>query len=195
MTVTVRVLSGAALAAALDDLARLRIAVFADWPYLYAGSLAYEQDYLAEFTAAQGAVLVAAFAGDAIVGVATASPLDAQDEYIRRPFLDAGLGTDRVFYFGESVLLPAWRGQGIGHVFFDAREAAARDWGAAQAAFCAVVRAHDHPRRPADYTPLDPFWRRRGYAPAGGMIGQFAWQDHGEPAETLHPMQYWMRDL
>jgi hypothetical protein len=31
------------LEAALDDLARLRIAVFADWPYLYEGDAAYER--------------------------------------------------------------------------------------------------------------------------------------------------------
>ena len=37
-----RVLTGAALEAALEDVARLRIAVFRDWPYLYDGSLDYE---------------------------------------------------------------------------------------------------------------------------------------------------------
>lgn len=195
MSVTVAALTGADLHAALDDLAALRIAVFAAYPYLYAGSAEYEREYLAEFTAAPDAVLVAAFDGARIVGAATASPLIAQDEYIREPFGRAGIDPAGVFYFGESVLLPDYRGQGIGHAFFDAREAAARSWGARQASFCAVVRPDDHPARPAGYTPLDAFWRRRGYAPVSGLTGEFSWAEHGEAEESPKPMQFWMRDL
>lgn len=195
MTIRVTPLTGADLQAALPDLAALRIAVFAAWPYLYAGSEDYEREYLAEFTAAPDAVLVAAFDGGRIVGAATASPLAAQDDYIRAPFDAAGIDPGGVFYFGESVLLPQYRGQGIGHAFFDHREAAARGWGASHAGFCAVVRPADHPDRPADYVPLDAFWTRRGYAPVPGMIGTFHWQDHGEAAESGKPMQYWLRAL
>ena len=126
MSAAVRPLTGAALQAALPDLARLRITVFAAWPYLYAGSEEYERHYLAEFTAAPDAVLVAAYDGERIVGAATASPLIAQDSYIREPFMAAGIDPAGIFYFGESVLLPDYRGQGIGHAFFDHREAAAQ---------------------------------------------------------------------
>ncbi|NCU11152.1 MAG: GNAT family N-acetyltransferase [Sphingomonadaceae bacterium] len=195
MTIRIAPLTGADLQAALPDLAKLRIAVFAAWPYLYAGSEAYEREYLAEFTAAPDAVLVAALDGDRIVGAATASPLIAQDGYIRAAFGSAGIDLSGVFYFGESVLLPEYRGQGIGHAFFDHREAAARAWGASHASFCAVVRPADHPARPASYVPLDAFWTRRGYAPVPGMIGTFHWQDHGEAEESGKPMQYWLRAL
>ena len=195
MIIRIAPLTGADLQAALPDLAKLRIAVFAAWPYLYAGSEAYEREYLAEFTAAPDAVLVAALDGDRIAGAATASPLIAQDGYIRAAFGSAGIDLSGVFYFGESVLLPEYRGQGIGHAFFDHREAAARAWGASHASFCAVVRPADHPARPASYVPLDAFWTRRGYAPVPGMIGTFHWQDHGEAEESGKPMQYWMRAL
>lgn len=195
MNVVVRTLSGSALNAAFDDLARLRIAVFAAYPYLYAGTAAYEREYLAEFTAAPDAVLVAAFDGPKIVGAATASPLIAQDTYIREPFERLGIDPAPVFYFGESVLLNEYRGQGIGHAFFDHREAAARNWGASHASFCAVVRPPDHPARPADHVPLDAFWTRRGYAPVPGLTGTFTWAEHGEAEESPKPMQYWMRQL
>lgn len=195
MSLTVRPLTGMALRAALPDLARLRITVFAAWPYLYAGSEDYEREYLAEFTAAPDAVLVAACDGERIVGAATASPLIAQDDYIREPFAAAGIDPAGVFYFGESVLLPDYRGRGIGHAFFDHREAAARAWGASQTSFCAVIRPRDHPARPMDYVPLDAFWTRRGYAPVPGLVGNFEWQDHGAAGESAKPMQYWMRAL
>lgn len=195
MALAVRPLTGSELHAALGDLAQLRIAVFAAWPYLYAGSADYERKYLAEFTAAADAVMVAAFDGERIIGAATASPLAAQDDYIRAPFERLGMATDDVFYFGESVLLPEYRGQGLGHAFFDEREAAARRWGAAKASFCGVVRPAEHPARPAGYVPLDGFWSRRGYAPVAGLTGSFPWQEHGAEQETDHPMQYWVRSL
>jgi GNAT superfamily N-acetyltransferase len=191
----VRALSGAELQGALGDLAALRIAVFAAFPYLYQGSADYERAYLAEFTASSDAVLVAAFDGARIVGAATASPLAAQDDYIREPFVRRGIDPATVFYFGESVLLPEYRGQGIGHMFFDHREAAARAWGASLASFCAVVRPPDHPARPAGYVPLDAFWAKRGYAPVPGLTGEFTWREHGEAGESPKPMQYWMRAL
>lgn len=195
MTIQVAPLSGAALQAALDDLAALRIAVFAAYPYLYDGSPDFERKYLAEFTASLDAVLVAARDGGRIVGAATASPLAAQHDYIREPFERCGIDSAKVFYFGESVLLPEYRGKGIGHAFFDHREAAARAWGASHASFCAVVRPDDHPARPEGYVPLDAFWTRRGYAPVPGLTGTFHWQEHGESEESGKPMQYWMRAL
>lgn len=195
MAAEVRPLAGAELRAALGDLAQLRIKVFADFPYLYVGGAEYEESYLAEFTASPDAVLVAAFDGKRIVGAATASPLVDQDDYIRAPFARHGIDPASVFYFGESVLLPEYRGQGIGHAFFDQREAVARAWGADHASFCAVIRPSDHPARPAGYAPLDAFWTRRGYAPVPGLTGEFTWQEHGESGESPKPMQYWMRAL
>ena len=45
--VTVRALTRAEAEASFDALARLRITVFRDYPYLYDGDAAYERDYLA----------------------------------------------------------------------------------------------------------------------------------------------------
>jgi hypothetical protein len=73
--ITVRVLRGVALEAALDDVARLRIAVFRDWPYLYDGSLEYEREYLATYRDSPGALLVGAFFGDVLVGASTSTPM------------------------------------------------------------------------------------------------------------------------
>jgi len=193
MTITVRPLAGEQILAAIGDLARLRMAVFAEWPYLYDGDPAYEEAYLREFVAAPDGVLVAASDGARIVGAATASPMHAQKPEFRAPFEARGLDTARLFYFGESVLLPEYRGQGIGHAFFDHREAQARGCGAEAATFAAVIRPDDHPDRPADYQPLDGFWRKRGYAPVEGFVTELDWKDHRDAAETAKPMQYWLK--
>jgi len=201
MSLAVRPLTGGELAAALDCLADLRIRVFAAWPYLYDGDAAYEADYLKEFAAAPDAVLVAAFDGARIIGAATAAPMIHQKGEFREPFAARGLDVARLFYFGESVLLPEYRGRGIGHAFFDHREAQARECGANAACFAAVIRPADHPARPPAlppalpnaYVPLDAFWTRRGYAPVPGLVTELGWKDHGDADETLKPMQYWLK--
>lgn len=195
MSVVVRPLTGAEIGAALEDLAQLRITVFAAYPYLYDGDAAYEAEYLAEYAAAADAVLVAAFDGERIVGAATAAPMIHQKAEFREPFAARGLDVDRLFYFGESVLLPEYRGQRIGHAFFDHREAQAKACGATAACFAAVIRADDHPAKAAGYVPHDAFWTKRGYAVVPGLVTELAWKEHGEEGESLKAMQYWLRSL
>lgn len=119
-------LCGAAIAPQLDAVARLRIAVFAQWPYLYAGDVGYERDYLRVYADSPRSMLVLARAGERIVGASTGLPMEDEATAFRAPFEAAGIDPATVFYCGESVLLPEHRGQGIGHAFFDAREAHAR---------------------------------------------------------------------
>jgi GNAT superfamily N-acetyltransferase len=195
MTLTYQVLDGDAVAAALDDLARLRIDVFADWPYLYAGSLDYERDYVATYRDAQNAILVAAKDGDRIVGAATGTPMEDHASDFATPFAATGIPLTDIFYCAESVLLPGYRGQGAGHVFFDMREAKAKALGRRYVAFCSVMRPEDHPARPADYRPLDGFWRKRGYEKLDGVIARFKWTDHGDAKQTEKPLQFWMKAL
>jgi len=195
MDIAVESLTGPDIAAAIRDLARLRIAVFAEWPYLYDGDAVYEEEYLKEFAEARDAVLVAARAGERIVGAATASPMMAQKAEFRAPFEQRGIDTASLFYFGESVLLPEFRGQGVGHAFFDHREAQAQRCGAKAACFAAVIRPEDHLDRPESYVPLDAFWMKRGYAPVPGFVTDLAWKDHREEAESPKLMQYWLREF
>lgn len=188
-------LTGADLAATLDEVARLRIAVFRDWPYLYDGDMGYERAYLAACRDSAGAIVVGAWAGDRLVGAATGTPLPDHADGLAVVMAQHGPDPAGVFYCAESVLLPEWRGRGIGHRFFDAREAHARSHGFAHAAFCAVIRPQDHPAQPVDYRALDPFWRARGYTPLPGAIARLSWTDIDQPAATEKPMQFWMRSL
>ena len=187
-------LTGEAAAAHVGELARLRMTVFRAYPYLYDGSAAYEERYLATYLQAPRAVLVAARRDGAFVGAATALPLAEATAEERAPFEAAGRPIDRICYFGESVLLDACRGRGVGVAFFEHREAHARALGLATAVFCAVDRGDDHPAMPDGYTPLDGFWRNRGYRPLP-FETSFAWKDIGETQETPKRMLFWQKDL
>lgn len=195
MSLTFEVLSGDAITDALDDLARLRIAVFAEWPYLYDGDMDYERKYVATYRDAEEAILVAAKDGDRIVGVATGTPMEDHADDFAAPFAATGIPLTEIFYCAESVLLPEYRGQGAGHAFFDAREAKARALGRKYAAFCGVMRPVDHPDRPEGYRPLDAFWTKRGYKKLDGVVARFRWKDHRDTEQTEKPLQFWMREL
>ncbi|UWQ90507.1 GNAT family N-acetyltransferase [Rhodobacteraceae bacterium M382] len=193
--IDVRPMTGAALEAALDDVARLRIAVFRAWPYLYDGDLGYERAYLQSYRDSDRAVVVGAFDGTRLVGASTGAPLADHADDFAAAFVGTGVDLTTVFYCAESVLLPDYRGHGVGHGFFDAREAHARAHGFSKSAFCGVQRPEDHVMRPPDYAPLDPFWRKRGYEPLTGAVAQFSWKDVDQTQATAKPLQFWIRDL
>lgn len=193
--ISVRALRGAALEAALDDVARLRIAVFRDWPYLYDGSLDYEREYLATYRDSPGALLVGAFFGEVLVGASTSTPMEDHAGEFAAPMQGRGVALERILYGAESVLLPEYRGKGIGHRFFDLREDHARALGRTHVAFCSVMRPADHPLRPATYRTNDAFWQGRGYAPVPGAVAEFSWKDLGQEGETVKPLQFWMREI
>lgn len=188
-------LSGAALAPHIRGLGNLRIQVFRAYPYLYEGDADYEAWYIEDFAKAEGAVVIAALDGDQLIGAATASPMRAQKDEFKAPIARVGLDPDGLFYFGESVLLPEYRGHGIGHKFFDAREAAARAQGFGQSGFYAVIRPDEHPMKPVSYSPLHGFWEKRGYARLAGAVAEFPWKETGAAGESQHSMQFWTRTL
>lgn len=185
---------GAAIAPYLDDAARLRTAVFRDWPYLYEGDLAYERDYLAAYAASPDSVFVLAIDGDVVVGAATGLPLADDTAAFHAPFMQRGIPVGDVFYCGESVLLPQYRGRGIGHAFFDQREAHARSLGRFRwTAFCAVDRDPADPRRPRAHRGNEAFWDKRGYRRQPGMTMRLDWRENDGDIE--HSMTFWLRPL
>jgi GNAT superfamily N-acetyltransferase len=192
----VKSVTGDGIYAVLPDLARLRIAVFRDWPYLYDGTLEYEEKYLKTFAAAKGAVVIAAYDGADMVGASTAAPMIEHADEFGEPFKAAGFDISKIFYCGESVLLKSHRGYGLGHAFFDGREAQAKALGGfTHSTFCRVIRPDDHPLKPLDYAPLDSFWRKRGYHPVDGIVATYDWKDVDQDEETTHRMQFWMKEL
>lgn len=189
MSLTVTPVTGEDLRAAIPDLARLRMAVFRDFPYLYEGSPEYEERYLD----APGALALLARDGERVIGASTALPLLQETAEVQAPFLRSEFDPAAVLYLGESVLLPEYRGRGIGHRFFDEREAHAARLGLPVTAFCAVQRPENHPARPRDYRPLHAFWRARGYVERPDLETAMTWRDVGETHETPKMMRFWIR--
>jgi GNAT superfamily N-acetyltransferase len=193
--VEVHVLKDDQISAHAADVAALRLAVFRDWPYLYDGQLDHERAYVAAYRDTPGALLVGAFDLGRLVGASTSTPLEELSPEFAAPFSARGIPRDHVLWGPESVLLPLYRGQGIGHRFFDFREAHAKALGRTHVAFASILRAGSHPARPANARTNDAFWQGRGYAPMEGVRVEFAWKDVGDTVETVKPLQVWWKTL
>ncbi len=192
----IETLTGSSLLPFLTELARLRITVFRDWPYLYEGDEAYERQYLATYAHSSSAAVIIARVGGDIIGASTCLSMQEASAAVRQPFRDRGLDVSRFFYFGESVLIPAFRGRGLGVAFFAAREGHAQAVsGADYTSFCAVQRPAEHPLKPPDAVTLDRFWRKRGYQRCPGLVCQMTWCDHGDAADSVHDLTFWMKSI
>jgi GNAT superfamily N-acetyltransferase len=185
---------GSELEPHLDALGALRIAVFREYPYLYDGSLEYERDYLRVYLRSAGSLVVLAFDGDRVVGATTCLPMVDEGPEFQEAFVKAGYDISTICYFGESILLPEYRGHGIGKEFFTRREAQVQKLGLKLSTFCAVDRPAHHPLRPAGYRPLDDFWCSQGYAKHPDLQATFVWKEIGEEVESPKTLTFWVKE-
>lgn len=187
-----------ALTKALGEVARLRLTLFREFPYLYEGTEEAEAAYLQTYAQAQGALLVLArdeAAGGRVVGVCTAVPLSAEEAEFQRPFTEAGFDPAQVLYVGEELLEAEYQGQGLGGALLDHAEAHARALGLPFVAAAMVVRPDDHPKKPQGWRSPRSLLERRGYVVRPELDTTLTWLEVGEEQPSAKPMRFWVRRL
>ncbi len=178
----------------IEPLAALRINIFNDFPYLYAGDLNYESKYLETYIKSDKGFVFTIVENGKMIGATTCIPLKDETQEVKDPFLMNDYDIEKIFYFGESLLYPEYRGRGIGHLFFDEREKYAKSFNQYKySTFCAVQRPFDHPMKPNNYRTLDEFWTKRGYRKEASLKTEFIWKDIEEPEATPKLMQFWLK--
>ena len=91
-----RSLRGAEVAPYLEELGRLRITVFREFPYLYDGDLEYEREYLRVYLDSSRSLVVLLEAEGRIVGATTCLPLADEGPEFQAPFLKQGFDPQSV---------------------------------------------------------------------------------------------------
>lgn len=141
-------------------------------------------------------MIFAIYKDEQMVGATSALPLHDEEADFQKPFKNTDYNINTIFYFGESLLLPNYRGQGFGHRFFDERETHAKSFSEyKKACFCAVNRSAHHPFRPDGYQPLDEFWQKRGYQKQESLVANYEWQDVGDTEQTKKTLTFWTKEL
>lgn len=180
----------------IPQIAALRIEVFAEYPFLYAGDINYEMQYLKKFLTMENAIVVVALDQDVPIGISTGYPFVYENQNLQQAFLSSERNPKDHFCFGESVLRKSYRGLGIGKRFFDEREAHVQKLGHYHSiCFYTSARPLDDPKCPADYRPLGPFWNSRGYVEHPELTASVSYQEIGEQEETPKRMIFWIKEL
>ncbi len=195
MDIAEHLLSGAAVAEALDDLATLRLAIFPEYPYLYQGRRADELTYLASYAEAPDACAILVCDGLTVIGAATGMPLVHEDTRILDAFSGTIFPLNEIYYVGELLFRPNYRNCGLGQKLLDRLESHIRSLGRYRKLTCATVeRPEDHPLRPRDYIPISRFLARTGFARLSGVTTSFIWRET-DGVKRNHPMQFWIKSL
>jgi GNAT superfamily N-acetyltransferase len=192
----IRSFTGTGLKPYLHSVAKLRIEVFREYPYFEEPDLDRETQFLKKLLSNKESIGVLIFDHTTLVGVSLGYPLSIEEPSLRRPFKERQLDVESYFFFGDSTLLKTYRGRGIGHHFFDAREAHVVHYKKFKhICFCVPDYLEVDPQRPKDFIPLHDFWRKRGYVQHSEIKCSLSWKMIGEVRLAEKQMVYWIKDL
>lgn len=193
--ITEELFCGASAALHYDTLATLRLEIFREYPYLYAGRREDERRYVRRYGAVDDACLLVAADNGALVGAVSGVPLANEDESLCRAVAASGRDVAAHYSVGELLLLPPYRGAQLGSRLITRLEEHVRSLRRYCGLVCAtVVRPDDHPLRPAGYLPIRRFLDRHGFHPLAGATARFVWLET-DGVRRDHPMQLWIKEL
>lgn len=180
----------------LDEVAKLRMEIFRDWPYLYEGDIDIEKNYLKVYSDSEDSILVCAKDNNKVVGLAIGLPAKESIEEVQDAFNNYGSTMDKCYYFADAILLERYRGKKVGlkmiQTFENAVESLGKyDW----IYFCEIVRDTNDPRLPSDYNSLDPFWEGLGYNIMSNWQTSIDWVDIGEKKKSPHNLRFRRKPL
>ena len=192
---------GSGIVEILEDVARLRIELFRDFPYLYDGNLEYERNYLAGLSENEESFVVAAYQDDEAVGAATALPLSSNAEIldgVQDRFSRAGIRPEDCYYYSEILVRPSHRRRGISKEFYRQREETALRLGYSAACFSALKIEEIASPRPPDYFDPSDMWQRMGFHRHGDICVDYHWptlQADGTTVDMKHRLYFWSHGL
>jgi GNAT superfamily N-acetyltransferase len=190
------IIKGVEIEKYLDELAKMRLEYFKEFPYLYEGDWENERGNLSKLADDQHSILVLAFEGQEIAVVSTATPL--KGEYVEVPeafFNDLGFANEDLYYFGEIIVHQKFRGYGLATRIFKEQEKYAEDLGFKAICFLVVEREDNHPLKPEAYRENDVKWEHLGYHRTDKAIF-FEWptiQATGPAKNIKNKLVFWMK--
>lgn len=117
-SIAIETLKGKQLVSHLSELAKLRLTVFREYPYLYEGNLDFERHYLSLFANSEDAFLAIAKEGNKVIAAISGFPLDCAQKEIRNAFTHYPMSTKEIFALCEIVVLKEYRSQKIGTLLY-----------------------------------------------------------------------------
>jgi GNAT superfamily N-acetyltransferase len=177
----------------IQDLARLRISVFSEYPYLYNGDNVYEAKYLSKFSEVEDTYIILVFDKETVIGALTGIPIRFEEEGIVKHIpKDKVLDT---YYLSEIVLDKNYRGRGIGvQLLHQLEDKIISLKKYKRLYFASVIRPENHPAKPKEYRSLDTMWLSNGYQPTS-FTCILSWKEISEEEETEKTLALWEKEI
>ncbi len=186
-----QIIRGGEIANHIEELGQFRIAIFNEFPYLYAGDMGAERKYLGRYLRSEESILVTVTDQHGLLGACTGLPLKNEEGEFKAPF--AGSDIDEIFYIGEVMVRAGSRGKGIGSNLLSTTIRSVDQTRYKKLFLCAVDRGANHPLRPDNYRSPDSLWMKFGFSKKRDTKVYFACKDIGSAVETEKPMNVWVR--
>ncbi len=186
---------GSETAKVADSLYYLAVTVFREFPYLFEPNPETKENHMERYAKMKNSFALLIYDGGKLAGASTASLLKEEVDMVRVPYENAGFDPDKTFYFGESMLLPEYRGMGNYKKIMSERINEAVESGANKASFISVVRPDNHPLKPKDYMHLKSIWNRYGFFENPHVNMKWTWKDVDKPQADLKSLTAWVKDL
>lgn len=177
----------------IKELAKLRMDIFREHPYLYDGNIQYEEEYLQNYSKHPSSLCVLLMDNNKIVGASTGMWLKHADEDFQTCFHQNNIPIDQIFYFGESIIYKPFRGKGAGRAFFNIREKHALSLGVNITSFFGIERHPIQSCENKNCDTLQKFWKKLGYLPDSKLKINYQWKDIDQSEESCKPMRFWSK--
>ena len=196
----IKIYTGENILPYIDFIAQLRIVTFKEFPYLYQGNLEYEKKYLSGYSSTENSMIAIAWIDNKIAGISTGIPLISDSDIVagaKDLFIKHQINPENYYYYGETIILPKYRGLGLSKKIFSAQDKKAKDLGFHYACMMTVIREMNHPLIPSDYKSPEPLWRKLGFA-KNGLKATFNWPticSDSSINDMPNDLEFWVKDI
>lgn len=178
------------------DIWNVCLQVYKEYPYLWDASGTDYTYYIESFENSKDSVVVLAFDGKHVVGVATGLRFsDYTAEHYKAPFISCGYSLDSIFYVADLLILKEYRNDSNIAVMYKKLEAIAKkDPSYFYITYNEMEDDYIH-QAPPDYKPLDKLLIKWGFVKQTETRFTTYYENINESEETPHTMVYWIKSL
>jgi len=194
--IIIEILKGNEVIAYLPKLAELRLSFYREYPYLYEGNLADEENYLSLYANSENSLLAVAKNGEEVVAAVTGIPLLESAEENIKLFAQKGIPAEHLFYLGEIVLSQEYQKSGVQQELYQQFEKAVIGLKRYDAiVVCEIERGSEDSKRVSSALSSEVCWEGRGFTRQPEWSTHYTWKDVGDVETTHHLMVFWGKGL
>lgn len=172
----------------LDEILKMRLKNFIEFPYLYEGDEKYEQKYLEVLMESKTSLLIIVKENDKVIATGTGLCLNDEVDFVKNPYINEDI--NKIFYISEVVVNKEYRKSGIAKIIGDKFIEYAFQNNYKKIVFCSVNRNSNHKLRPKNYYPNENIWIKYGFSRSDKKC-YIPWKDIDEEIDSQKELQFY----